>query len=136
MYNDTKWANLFAMRLKMHRIGGHLLQEHQGKHAHGKKHTNENEKKNQMTKTKPIPLHTHVCTVHRASTMNDKLCINLNLLTFMLNVLILILLTNTFFCNLLHKRTIDLHRIPINGKKYFEFGLRSPLRKQTKKLII
>lgn len=39
----------------------------------------------------------HMCIVHHTSTLNDKLCINLNLLTFILNVLILILLINTHF---------------------------------------
>lgn len=37
----------------------------------------------------------HICIVHCVSILNDKLCINLNLLIFMLNVLILICLTNT-----------------------------------------
>lgn len=37
----------------------------------------------------------YICIVHCVSILNDKLCINLNLLIFMLNVLILICLTNT-----------------------------------------
>lgn len=70
-------------------IGIHCIRGSFSFDLNGKKRMDTNAQTN-------IEAREHMCIVHRTSTLNDKLCINLNLLTFILNVLILILLTNAY----------------------------------------